>query len=86
MKKHLLVLVAGLALASCGRLEQAKNSGGETTVKIESGQKVVNASWKDNSLWVLTEKADTSFKPRMLKYVQFNDYDRQGIVYIEETK
>ena len=48
----LTALMTVLTLCSCNRL--AKHYGGKMTVEVEKDQKVVNASWKNDSLWVLT--------------------------------
>lgn len=51
-----MVLAVGLALLACGCTEQqrAKQWGGTTTINLPVGQKVVNTTWKDSDLWILT--------------------------------
>ena len=40
-----------------------KNFGGSMTVELEPNKKLVNATWKDNNLWVLvTERTNESPK------------------------
>ena len=36
---------------------RARNWGGTFDVKIEAGQKFVNATWKDSDLWILSRPA-----------------------------
>lgn len=54
----LAALIAALSLCSCNRI--AKVYGGTMKVELEKDQKLVNLSWKTDSLWILTRtrKAD----------------------------
>ena len=51
-----LVSLALLAIVmpSCTDNMMAKNFGGKTTINLDKGQKLVNMTWKDDNLWVLT--------------------------------
>lgn len=54
----LTAFIAALSLCSCNHI--ARVYGGSATVELEKDQKLVNASWKNDSLWILTRtrKAD----------------------------
>lgn len=65
MKKLKIALAAGmaaLALSGCDQY-QARKFGGEYTVNLPENKKLVEITWKDNSLWYATRdmrKGDTA--------------------------
>ena len=77
MKKLLLGLfVLFMLVVGCTDNQRAKKYGGTQTIKLEVGQRVVNVTWKDASLWVLT-KEDT-IKPATV--YTFKEKSNLGIV------
>ena len=65
MKKIILTLtVICMSFVSCEQYN-ARNFGGETTIKLEPGEKLVEATWKDDSdLWYLVEPMDSDYVPK----------------------
>lgn len=55
MKKLLFFLFIGTILSSCTSNTRAKRYGGTTEVTLEKNERFINITWKDNSLWVITE-------------------------------
>ncbi len=55
-------LVAALSI-SCDNAISRK-FGGSTTINLPAGQKLIEVTWKDNSLWYLTEPMDTDYIPK----------------------
>jgi hypothetical protein len=53
MKKLLPILLIAL-FASCTENEKAKSYGGTAEITLPAGEKLINATWKDNDLWYLT--------------------------------
>lgn len=51
-----MILAIGLALLACGCTEQqrAKKFGGNASVSLPAGEKIVGATWKEDDLWILT--------------------------------
>lgn len=45
-----------LISTSCTQNERAKYFGGTLVVKVDKGDKILNATWKNNDLWVMVEK------------------------------
>jgi hypothetical protein len=79
----LTALMTVLTLCSCNRL--AKHYGGKMTVEVEKDQKVVNSSWKGDSLWILTRARKTDEQPETFKYVEKSTYGvLEGVVTIIE--
>jgi hypothetical protein len=56
MKKLLVLLGTIFVLGSCTENARVKNFGGEGTVNLPQGRKLVNVIWKDMQLWYLTRQ------------------------------
>ena len=56
------ILVAALSI-SCDNAISRK-FGGSTTINLPAGQKLIEVTWKENSLWYLTEPMDTDYVPK----------------------
>ena len=60
--KKLIILLAfaiSLTMTSCTENIRAKEWGGNLTINLESQERVVNVTWKNADLWILT-KIDTT--------------------------
>lgn len=92
MKKILILLVAVVlavfAMPSCTEQSRAKDFGGETTIKLEPGQKLVEATWKgDGDLWYLTEPMDSGYEPKTKIFQESSSWGlMEGKVIFIETK
>jgi uncharacterized lipoprotein YajG len=63
MKKILFIIAIAVVMTACTANQRAKNWGGQTTITINPNQKVVNATWKDSDLWILTRDMKSDEKP-----------------------
>ena len=63
MNKLVLGFLGMFLLSSCTEQIRARNFGGSTTVDLACGNKVVNATWKNVDLWVLTKPMKTEDTP-----------------------
>jgi hypothetical protein len=64
MKKVFLSALVLAAFSSCTDNTRVKNFGGTAVLNLQSDQKLVNVTWKNDELWVLTKTrttADTSY-------------------------
>lgn len=60
MKKIILIaLIAIISFTSCTEQTRAKHWGGTATVDLPAGDRLVNITWKETELWILT-KQDTT--------------------------
>lgn len=59
--KNFLILsaVAILTLSSCTDNQRARNFGGTETIDIPEGRILVNCTWKQDDLWILTKDTTT---------------------------
>lgn len=77
---------APLLLKSCDN-ELAKHWGQTIQVDIPNGYKVTEATWKDNSLWVLTEPMESNYTPQTKVFREVSEYGLlEGSVEFHEHK
>lgn len=58
MKKILSILTIAIcvvSMTSCTDNEKARNYGGTETINLDPNLKVVNVTWKENDIWILTK-------------------------------
>lgn len=88
MRKHfiMVILIVSMLLTGCGQYT-ARNLGGTSTETLQPNVKLVNVTWKEKSLWIITrpmqpnEKAETyEFKESSLMGVL------EGKIIIKEVK
>jgi hypothetical protein len=76
-------LVSILSLSSCNYFTRAV--GGNMTVELEKDQKLINCSWKQTDLWVLTRVRKEGEQPDTYKYTEKSTYGvLEGTVTIVE--
>ena len=56
MKTLIVLLGTIFVLGSCTENARVKNFGGEGTVNLPQGRKLVNVIWKDYQLWYITRQ------------------------------
>jgi hypothetical protein len=81
-----LSLVAFFATA-CTQQQRAKEWGGTVNISLESNSKLVNATWKESHLWLLTRKVTEADKAETFVFEEKSTWGvLQGKVIIVETK
>ena len=69
----MIVVLIWVAFSSCTSNSRARNFGGTETVELKPGYRLVNVTWKQDDLWVLT-KQDTSTKPTQYSFHEKSSY------------
>lgn len=71
-------IAAGIVfLASCENTV-ARNFGGKVTINVPNGEKVVEATWKDDdNIWYLTEPMDSTYNPTVK---HFRESSKMGVL------
>lgn len=54
MKKLFLSIGIIVMLGSCTENNRVKNWGGDGTLTLPKGQKLINVTWKESQIWYLT--------------------------------
>ena len=88
--KKLIILslfaVSMVALISCDNWKSRK-WGGSTTITLPKGEKLIEATWKESSLWYLTEPMDTDYKPKTKTFREDSNFGiLEGTVTFVETR
>lgn len=78
MKKlTILASIAILSLVSCTENSRVKNWGGEGTINLPKGRKLVNVTWKESQIWYLTRPMDST---DVAETYQFHEESSWGVV------
>jgi hypothetical protein len=90
MKKLYIGLVLTLlltVLAGCTEQQRAKRWGGEYTVDLPAGHKLVNVTFKDADLWYLTRPMTEEDKAETYTFKEDSTWGvMEGTVTIKEHK
>lgn len=76
---YLIVIIVLLTISlSCTENTRVRTWGGEETIHLPKGEKLLEVTWKDNSnLWYLVEDMDSNYTP---KTKTFQEDSRFGIL------
>lgn len=84
------ILCGLIVIVSLGGCEQyfTRQYGGTTTIKLEPGEKLLEATWKGSGdLWYLTEPMDSDYTPKTKIFKESSVYGvMEGKVIFIETK
>jgi hypothetical protein len=87
MKKVFLVVLSGMLLTSCTENERVKSWGGEGTIKLPKGKKLINVTWKETQIWYLTREMDSNDVAETYEFHEESSYGVvEGTYKIIETK
>jgi hypothetical protein len=73
MKKLLFIALVALLLLSCTDNQRARNFGGKEVVELPKNRILLNATWKETDLWLLTKDTITN-------QIYFNESSNWGIL------
>jgi len=88
MKKVILSAIAIIALStSCTENARVKRFGGEGTINLPQGQKLINVTWKQDEIWYLTRKMRNDEKAETYKFQEESSWGVvEGTYNLIETK
>jgi hypothetical protein len=87
MKKLVIFAAIVLSFASCTQNERVKNWGGEGTINLPKGQKLVNVTWKETQIWYLTRPMEASDVAQTYQFHEESGYGvMEGTYNIVESK
>ena len=61
--KIILLLFILISITGCEQTVSRK-FGGTTTINLNPGEKLIEATWKDDNIWYLTEPMDSNYIPK----------------------
>jgi hypothetical protein len=56
------VLVCTVFISSCTKNKRARTFGGKEVITLKANEKLLNITWKESNMWVLTEDTVTHIK------------------------
>lgn len=81
MRRKILITIAVsvLLVACCGCTKNSRTRtwGATNVVELEPGQKLVQVTWNEASLWYLTEPMEVGYEP---KTMVFQEDSRLGVM------
>ena len=81
------MLMASIGLISCSENNRAKVWGGTMKVELSAGQKLVDVTWKENSLWYMTKPMNETDVAERYEFVENSNWGVvEGKVIFIETK
>jgi hypothetical protein len=87
MKKVLAIALVAITLASCTENSRVKSWGGEGTINLPKGQKLVTITWKETQVWYLTRPMDSTDKAETYKFQEESSFGvMEGTYNIVESK
>ena len=87
MKKLFAIALVAISLASCTQNSRVKNWGGEGTINLPKGQKLVTVTWKESQLWYLTRPMNSTDVAEAYQFQEESSYGvMEGTYNITETK
>ena len=87
MKKLSIIAISVILFTSCTQNEIAKNYGGNLTVEIPKGQKLVNVTWKEVEVWYLTRPMDSTDKAETFIFQEKSSFGVwEGTIILKESK
>lgn len=94
MKKSFFIVVTVILFgfvciicSSCSAQSRAKNFGGTINIDLEPNDKLLEITWKDDSLWILTKQMQENDIAEEYKFQEKDSLGLlEGTVTIKETK
>ena len=85
-RRMFVVFAVIMMLTSCENLV-TRNFGGSQTIELEKGQRLVEITFKDNDLWILTEPMDSDYVPKTKTFYEDSNLGvMQGKITIVEQR
>jgi hypothetical protein len=87
MKKVFLAIGVIAMLGSCTENNRVKNWGGEGTINLPKGRKLVNVTWKNTQVWYLTRPMSSTDVAETYQFHEESSWGvMEGTYNIVETK
>lgn len=83
----MLLMCVVLTFTSCTENERAKAWGGKMTVELPANQKLVNVTWKETDLWILTKPMTTTDLPETYIFTEKSTFGvMEGEITFKEIR
>ncbi len=87
MKKISLFTLMLFICIGCTENTMVRSYGGDATVNLPKGQKLIEATWKGADLWYLTEPMDSDYVPKVKLFKEDSQFGiLQGSIKFVESR
>lgn len=87
MKRASIFILLALLVTSCTENARVKHWGGEGTIVLPPGRKLINVTWKENNLWYLTRPMVSTDTAEKYQFSEESSWGAiEGTYNIIETK
>lgn len=88
MKKAIFYFaILAIGLSSCTENSRVKSWGGEGTINLPKGRKLINVTWKETQVWYLTRPMNSTDVAETYQFQEESSYGvMEGTYNIVETK
>lgn len=82
-----MLIITAAIFTACTDNQRARSWGGEMTINLQPNQKIVNATWKDEDLWILTRPMRADETPEVYTFQENSTWGiMEGTVTIVEKR
>lgn len=82
-----IIIAIAILLTSCTDNQRARQFGGTETIELPKGQRLVNATWKEVDLWILTEPMPDGYVPQTKTFQEKSSMGLvEGTVIFKESR
>ena len=79
IRKHSYLWLLAVALITvsaigCTANQRAKNFGGKQTINVPAGEKIIDVTWKDDSIWYATRPMRDDEQPETVSFHQESSF------------
>lgn len=86
-KLIIIALMLCVSVAGCSEKSRTRAWGGTSTVDLPANKKLMNVTWKDTSLWILTRDMKDGEVAESYTFKEDSSLDQfEGTVYLIEHK
>ena len=86
IKNVICGLLFVVVVSSCENFA-TRNLGGSQTIELEKGQRLVEITFKNNDLWILTEPMDSDYVPKTKTFYEDSNFGvMEGKISIIEQR
>ena len=84
--KHFLLAIVCILLCGCDNYN-TRNLGGSMTLELQKGQRLVEITWKDADMLILTEPMDSDYIPKTKTFYEKSQFSiMEGSITIIESR
>jgi len=87
MKRISIFILLAISLVACTENARVKNWGGDGTINLPAGRKLVNITWKETQIWYLTRPMNSNDVAETYQFHEESSFGvMEGTYTIIETK